>query len=226
MEFTPEDGSEPLKFEVYDAPGDGVAQVQYNLDDSIRDFARSSLNYGLTRNYPVYLSTKNTILKAYDGRFKDIFEEVFEAEFKEKFDAALRTTTLLFLMVIVVTVLVALVLALYLINATTKPVKRIIAATSDVARGNYRPIEIRPRDDDDARKIASGFNAMVGAIEERDRKLQDQAERTILKSEKLASLGRLASGIAHEINNPLTGVLTFSSLLLGEGYHSLVTPLI
>ena len=88
VEFTPEDGSEPLKFEVYDAPGDGVAQVQYNLDDSIRDFARASLNYGLTRNYPVYLSTKNTILKAYDGRFKDIFEEIFEAEFKEQFDAA------------------------------------------------------------------------------------------------------------------------------------------
>ncbi len=88
VEFTPEDGSEPLKFEVYDAPGDGVAQVQYNLDDSIRDFARSSLTYGLTRNYPVYLSTKNTILKAYDGRFKDIFEEIFVAEFKEKFDSA------------------------------------------------------------------------------------------------------------------------------------------
>jgi len=135
---------------------------------------------------------------------------------KEKFDEALRTTTLLFLLVIVVTVLVALAFALYLINATTKPVKRIIAATADVARGNYRPIEVLPRDDGDARKIATGFNAMVAAIEERDRKIQDQAERTILKSEKLASLGRLASGIAHEINNPLTGVLTFSSLLLGD----------
>ena len=88
VEFTPEDGSEPLKFEVYQSPGDGVAQVQYNLDASIVDFARASLNYGLTRNYPVYLSTKNTILKAYDGRFKDIFQEVYEAEFKEAFDAA------------------------------------------------------------------------------------------------------------------------------------------
>ncbi|MEO6201348.1 MAG: NADP-dependent isocitrate dehydrogenase, partial [Cryobacterium sp.] len=68
--------------------GDGVAQVQYNLDESIVDFARASLNYGLSRNYPVYLSTKNTILKAYDGRFKDIFEEVFNSEFKEKFEAA------------------------------------------------------------------------------------------------------------------------------------------
>ena len=88
VEFTPDDGSEALKFEVYHSPGDGVAQVQYNLDESIRDFARASLNYGLSRNYPVYLSTKNTILKAYDGRFKDIFEEIFVAEFKEKFDAA------------------------------------------------------------------------------------------------------------------------------------------
>jgi isocitrate dehydrogenase len=88
VEFTPEDGSEPLKFEVYQSPGSGVAQVQYNLDESIRDFARASLNYGLARNYPVYLSTKNTILKAYDGRFKDLFEEVFEAEFKSQFEAA------------------------------------------------------------------------------------------------------------------------------------------
>jgi isocitrate dehydrogenase len=88
VEFTPDDGSEALKFEVYHSPGDGVAQVQYNLDESIRDFARASLNYGLSRSYPVYLSTKNTILKAYDGRFKDIFEEVFVAEFKQQFDAA------------------------------------------------------------------------------------------------------------------------------------------
>ncbi len=88
VEFTPDDGSEPQKFEVYHSPGDGVAQVQYNLDESIRDFARSSLTYGLARNYPVYLSTKNTILKAYDGRFKDIFEEIFQAEFRAQFDAA------------------------------------------------------------------------------------------------------------------------------------------
>src|ERR1700710_581169 len=88
VQFTPADGSEPLKFDVYDAPEDGIAQVQYNQDASIRDFARASLNYGLDRNYPVYLSTKNTILKAYDGRFKDIFQEIFDAEFKEKFDAA------------------------------------------------------------------------------------------------------------------------------------------
>jgi isocitrate dehydrogenase len=86
--FTPSDGSEPIQHEVFTFPGDGIAQVQYNLDQSIRDFARASLNYGLARDYPVYLSTKNTILKAYDGRFKDLFAEVFETEFKADFEAA------------------------------------------------------------------------------------------------------------------------------------------
>ncbi len=86
--FTPADGSAPIEHEVFQAPGAGISLSMYNLDSSIRDFARASLTYGLARSYPVYLSTKNTILKAYDGRFKDIFEEVFEAEFKERFDAA------------------------------------------------------------------------------------------------------------------------------------------
>ena len=88
ISFQPEDGSEAQSFEVFQAPGAGVAMAMYNLDESIRDFARASLNYGLARQYPVYLSTKNTILKAYDGRFKDIFEEIFEAEFAQKFAAA------------------------------------------------------------------------------------------------------------------------------------------
>ncbi|MEO6532378.1 MAG: NADP-dependent isocitrate dehydrogenase [Pseudolysinimonas sp.] len=88
ISFQPEDGGEAQSFEVFQAPGSGVAMAMYNLDASIRDFARASLNYGLARNYPVYLSTKNTILKAYDGRFKDIFQEIFEAEFKAQYDAA------------------------------------------------------------------------------------------------------------------------------------------
>jgi isocitrate dehydrogenase len=73
---------------VFSFPGSGIALAMYNLDDSIRDFARASMNYGLLRHYPVYLSTKNTILKAYDGRFKDLFQEVYEKEFKTKFQEA------------------------------------------------------------------------------------------------------------------------------------------
>ena len=84
--FTPQDGSKPMEFNVFDFPSSGVAMAMYNMDDSIRDFARATFNYGLVRKYPVFLSTKNTILKAYDGRFKDIFAEVFEKEFKAEFD--------------------------------------------------------------------------------------------------------------------------------------------
>ncbi|HTA06658.1 MAG TPA: NADP-dependent isocitrate dehydrogenase [Solirubrobacteraceae bacterium] len=88
LTYTPKDGGEPIELDVYDFPGGGIALAMYNLDDSIRDFARASLRYGLERRYPVYLSTKNTILKRYDGRFKDLFQEVFESEFKTDFDAA------------------------------------------------------------------------------------------------------------------------------------------
>src|SRR6185312_13389789 len=87
IKFVGDDGK-VIEHEVFDAPSAGVAMGMYNLDDSIRDFARASLNYGLNRKYPVYLSTKNTILKAYDGRFKDLFQEVFDAEFKAKFASA------------------------------------------------------------------------------------------------------------------------------------------
>ena len=85
LTFTGEDGKK-IEREVFQAPGGGVTMAMYNLDDSIRDFARASFNYGLARGYPVYLSTKNTILKVYDGRFKDIFQDVFEREFKAEFD--------------------------------------------------------------------------------------------------------------------------------------------
>ena len=88
MTFVPADGSKPVEYNVFDFPSSGIAMGMYNMDESIRDFARASLNYGLNRNFPVYLSTKNTILKAYDGRFKDIFEEIFQAEFKTAFDTA------------------------------------------------------------------------------------------------------------------------------------------
>ncbi|UOM35138.1 NADP-dependent isocitrate dehydrogenase [Acuticoccus sp. I52.16.1] len=86
LTFTPE-GGEPQEHQVFDFPGGGVAMAMYNLDDSIRDFARASMNYGLMRGVPVYLSTKNTIMKAYDGRFKDIFQEIYDAEFAADFKA-------------------------------------------------------------------------------------------------------------------------------------------
>jgi isocitrate dehydrogenase len=86
MKFVGEDGTE-IEHEVFDAPGAGIAMGMYNLDASITDFARASMNYALNRGVPCYLSTKNTILKVYDGRFKDIFQEIYEAEFKEKFEA-------------------------------------------------------------------------------------------------------------------------------------------
>ena len=87
LTFTPTDGSQPMQFKVFDFPSAGVAMAMYNLDDSIRDFARASFRYGLARGYPVSLSTKNTILKVYDGRFKDIFQEIFTAEFATDFAA-------------------------------------------------------------------------------------------------------------------------------------------
>ena len=86
LTYQPEDGSKPMEFEVANFKGSGVAMGMYNFDDSIKDFARASFRYGLSRNYPVYLSTKNTILKAYDGRFKDIFAEIYEKEFKKEFE--------------------------------------------------------------------------------------------------------------------------------------------
>ena len=88
MRFEPADGGEPVEYEVFEFPESGIAMGMYNLDDSIRGFARACMNYGLDRAWPVYLSTKNTILKAYDGRFKDLFQEVYDAEFAEKFKAA------------------------------------------------------------------------------------------------------------------------------------------
>jgi isocitrate dehydrogenase len=86
LTYTPKDGSDPVELDVYDFPGGGVALAMYNLDESIRDFARASFRYGLERGYPVYMSTKNTILKRYDGRFKDLFAEVYESEFRSEFE--------------------------------------------------------------------------------------------------------------------------------------------
>jgi len=135
---------------------------------------------------------------------------------KDKFDILVRKTTISFLLVIAGGMLSVLLLAIYLIELYTKPIKRIIDASGEIAGGFYHKVEVGPNDDEYSRNLGNAFNAMVEAIEERDRWLTERAEKTILISEKLASIGRLASGMAHEINNPLTGILTFSSLLLKE----------
>ncbi len=88
LSYTPTDGGAPIELDVYEFPGGGIAMAMYNLDSSIRDFARASLRYGLEHRLPVYLSTKNTILKRYDGRFKDLFQEIYDAEFRTDFEAA------------------------------------------------------------------------------------------------------------------------------------------
>ena len=88
IKWTPEDASaDSIEYDVFDFPSSGIAMAMYNLDDSIRDFARACMNYALMRKWPVYLSTKNTILKAYDGRFKDLFQEIYQDEFQSKFEA-------------------------------------------------------------------------------------------------------------------------------------------
>ena len=91
IKWTSTDGKQKKEFEVFNFPSSGVALSMYNLDQSIKDFAKACMNYGLKRNFPVYMSTKNTILKGYDGRFKDLFQEVFDKEFKEKFQKAKLT---------------------------------------------------------------------------------------------------------------------------------------
>ncbi|MCY4039145.1 MAG: NADP-dependent isocitrate dehydrogenase [Hyphomicrobiales bacterium] len=91
VKWEAQDGSETIEHEVYDFPGSGIALSMFNLDDSIRDFARACMNLALDRKWPLYLSTKNTILKAYDGRFKDIFQEIYESEFRERFEAGNTT---------------------------------------------------------------------------------------------------------------------------------------
>ncbi len=133
-----------------------------------------------------------------------------------KFSNLLRRTALLYFLLIFMMTALAIYISTYLVNLYTRPINRLIQATSEIARGNYHPVELSPEESAEVREMAEYFNQMVRAVEERDRRLQEMAEKTILRSEKLASIGRLASGIAHELNNPLTGILTYSSLLLEE----------
>ncbi len=135
---------------------------------------------------------------------------------EDKFNSIIRRTTVSYFALIFLMTVISIYVATYLVNLYTRPINRVISATADIARGNYHLLEISPEESQEIRELEEYFNAMVKAVEERDRRLQELAEKTILRSEKLASIGRLASGIAHEINNPLTGILTYSSLLMEE----------
>lgn len=133
-----------------------------------------------------------------------------------KFSQILRQTTLLYFLLIFLMTAVAIYISTYLVNLYTRPMSRMIKATADIAQGNYHLLTISPDESEEIKELEENFNSMVTAIEERDRKLKELTEKTILRSEKLASIGRLASGIAHEINNPLTGILAYSSVLEEE----------
>ncbi len=134
---------------------------------------------------------------------------------EEKYNILKRNATIFSLLITLVSALVAVVLSVYLIRSIILPVRTLVVASNEIAQGNYSK-KITPTSRDEMGALCITFNKMIDAIEERDKKLKEQTEMQMVQSEKLASLGRLASGIAHEINNPLTGVLTYSTVLYDE----------
>ncbi len=133
---------------------------------------------------------------------------------EKKYTRILRNTTFYYFIIIAVTTVVAILLSIYIVNSVTRPAQRLILASREIIHGNYKKITIESQDE--MGYLSKVFNNMVDAILERDNQLKERTEKQIVKSARLASLGRLASGIAHEINNPLTGILTYSSLLLED----------
>ncbi len=133
---------------------------------------------------------------------------------EEKYNRILQNTAVYYLIIIIVTSIIAVIISLYLVNSITQSAQKLINASREIIRGNYQKIDINTNDE--MGYLSRVFNNMVDAILERDRQLKERTEKQIVKSAKLASLGRLASGIAHEINNPLTGILTYASLLLED----------
>lgn len=159
----------------------------------------------------------NWYLSAY-GPIKDINNKIIGIMYvgilEEKYNQILKNTAVYYLIIIVVTSIIAVMISLYLVNSVTQPAQKLIDASKEIILGNYKKIEITSKDE--MGYLGRVFNNMVDAILERDSKLKERTEKQIVKSAKLASLGRLASGIAHEINNPLTGILTYASLLLED----------
>ncbi len=159
----------------------------------------------------------NWYLSAY-GPIKDINNKIIGIMYvgilEEKYNQILKNTAVYYLIIIIVTSIIAVMISLYLVNSVTQPAQKLIDASKEIISGNYKKIEIHSNDE--MGYLGRVFNNMVDAILERDSQLKERTEKQIVKSAKLASLGRLASGIAHEINNPLTGILTYASLLLED----------
>ncbi len=159
----------------------------------------------------------NWYLSAY-GPIKDINNKIIGIMYvgilEEKYNRILKNTAVYYLIIIIVTSIIAVMVSLYLVNSVTQPAQKLIDASKEIILGNYKKIEIHSNDE--MGYLGRVFNNMVDAILERDSQLKERTEKQIVKSAKLASLGRLASGIAHEINNPLTGILTYASLLLED----------
>lgn len=156
-------------------------------------------------------------LSAY-GPIRDINDKIIGIMYvgilEEKYNQILRNTAVYYLIIIVVTSIIAVMISLYFVNSVTQSAQKLIEASKEIISGNYKKIEINSNDE--MGYLGRVFNNMVDAILERDSQLKERTEKQIVKSAKLASLGRLASGIAHEINNPLTGILTYASLLLED----------
>ncbi len=147
---------------------------------------------------------------------KKIIGILFVGILKKKYDTIMSNTTIYFLFLILFTIILAVLLSIILINNVSRPIQRLIQISLKIAKGDYSKIEIKQRYPYDIQDLCKVFNSMVDAITERDHMIKEHTEKKLFQSEKLASLGRLASGIAHEINNPLTGILTYSSLLYDD----------
>lgn len=193
---------------------DGVRAIGTRISEEVynRVFKQGKLwldkafvvnNWYISAYSPIYTIHNQVIGILYVGILED------------KFNQIKKETTIFFLIIIIISLQIAILLAIYLIQNILNPVKTLVNASNEIAKGNYN-INISVDSSDELGYLCKTFNTMVGAIVERDNMLKEDTQKQILHSEKLASLGKLAAGIAHEINNPLTGVLTYSSILLEE----------
>ncbi len=193
---------------------DGTRAVGTQISEEVYEKVFVRENVWLDKAFVV----NNWYISAYQPLYdlnRKVIGILYVGILEEKYDRIFRKNNYYFLMIIVVTLIIATALAAYLVNTIIIPIRRLVRASKNIAEGEYTR-KIRTTGHDELGYLSSTFNRMVDAIVDRDRKLQEQTEKKLVQSEKLASLGRLASGIAHEINNPLTGILTYSSILLED----------